>query len=123
MRVDINYSHHDYPPVTVTGVGAVLHLEDILLGKLQASTSRTAERDFFDIDALLLTGRWTVHDLWAKLRSAKPSWTAERFADVLASVRAGDPVECQALGMSARQVDDMFTRLEGHAEILRNAHA
>lgn len=121
VRVDINYSDREYPPVQIKGVGAVLDLHDVLLGKLKALTTRAAERDFFDIDALLSSRRWTIHELSAMLRSASPTWTPARFADVLASARAGDEFEYHALGMGPQQVEDMFSRLDAHAEILRNA--
>lgn len=122
-RLDINYSYREHPPVIIDGVGAVLDIDDLLAGKLQALTSRTAERDYYDLDALLSTGRWTIHDLWAKLRSIRPNWSVARFVEVLSSADLGDPVEYRALGMTQDQIDAMIARLRAHADTLRDFDA
>lgn len=121
--VDINYSYREHPPVVIDGVGAVLDIDDLLTGNLQALTSRTAERDYYDIDALLSTGRWAIHDLWAKLHFIRPNWSIARFAEVLSSADLGDPVEYRALGMTQGQIAAMVTRLKAHADALRRFDA
>jgi hypothetical protein len=122
-RVDINYAYREHPPLTVDGVGAVLNLDDLMTGKLLALTSRAAERDYYDIDALLSVGRWNIHDLWAKLRVIRPTWSAIRFAEVLSSADQGDPVEYRALGMTQDQTVAMVARLKAYADTLRHSDA
>ncbi|MGH3523144.1 MAG: hypothetical protein ACRDU4_10025, partial [Mycobacterium sp.] len=82
-------------------------------------TSTAAERDFYDIDALLSTGRWSAYDLRVKLHKIRPHWSTEHFAELLSSADLGDPVEYRALGMESDQIDAMVARLKARADALK----
>jgi predicted nucleotidyltransferase component of viral defense system len=40
-------------------IGPVLHVDDVVAGKMSALFTRAEPRDFLDVDAALLTGRYT----------------------------------------------------------------
>ena len=46
------------PPVQMD-IGPVLHIDDVVAGKMSALYTRAEPRDFLDIDAALATGRYT----------------------------------------------------------------
>jgi predicted nucleotidyltransferase component of viral defense system len=41
-------------------VGPVLHIDDVVAGKMSALFTRAEPRDFLDVDASVETGRYTV---------------------------------------------------------------
>ncbi|MCL5445225.1 MAG: nucleotidyl transferase AbiEii/AbiGii toxin family protein [Actinobacteria bacterium] len=119
ISIDLGYDYRKHPPVVVQGVGPVLDIQDVVIGKVRALTDRQTERDYIDIDAILSSGRWTVHDLWTELHLIRPEWTIERFAATLRAAQEGDPDEYAALGMTREHVTEMSNRLCAFAGMLQ----
>ena len=119
MAVDLGYDHREKPPVHVLGIGPVLDIGDVIVGKLRAFVDRAAERDFFDIDAILSSGKWTIHDLHKIVRGIRPELTLGQFAELLDSADTGDPAEYRALGMPVEGIHQMQRRLTANAALLR----
>jgi len=113
--VDLGYDYRTYPPVVNAIVGPVLDIEDILVGKMRAFVDRRAERDYYDIDAAIRTGRWTIEDLWVKTIETRPEVTRGKFASFLRDAQELDPVPLLAYGMTVEGVADMVTRFQGYA--------
>jgi hypothetical protein len=47
-------------------IGPVLHIDDVVAGKMSALFTRAKPRDFLDVDAALVTGRYT-REQWRDL--------------------------------------------------------
>lgn len=57
-KVELAANWRALPPVMMD-VGPVLHADDVVAGKMSALYTRAEPRDFLDIDAALMTGRYT----------------------------------------------------------------
>lgn len=57
-KVELAANWRALPPVMMD-VGPVLHADDVVAGKMSALYTRAEPRDFLDIDAALITGRYT----------------------------------------------------------------
>jgi len=112
VAVDLGYDHRRHPPVHVEGVGPVLSLEDVVVGKVRALVDRRAERDYVDIDAIISPGtEWTVEHLVAISREIRPEIDETRLREIIARADEGDPVEYAALGLQVGDMLAMFDRL------------
>lgn len=59
-KVELAANWRALPPVMMD-IGPVLHIDDVVAGKMSALFTRAEPRDFLDIDAAVMTGRYT-HD-------------------------------------------------------------
>jgi hypothetical protein len=94
----------------------VLGLEDIVTGKVRALSDRQAARDFYDVDGILSSGRWTVEDLSAILAAIRPELPVGAFGALLRAARKQNPRDFAALGMGADAVNVLLDRLDRFAE-------
>jgi len=113
--VDLGYDYRARPPVVSACVGLVLDVEDILVGKMRAFVDRRAERDYFDVDAAIRSGRWTIEDLWVKTLETRPEMTRDMFASFLRDADSLDPVPLQAYGMTVEDIVEMVERFQVYA--------
>ena len=124
LVIDLGYDYRQNPPVHINGIGPVLDLEDVVTGKIRAFWTRGAERDFYDVDRILASGRWTVRDLYSKIAELRPDEVrsgvlSERtFANKMSSSHLLDPDEFAALGLSASDQRKMRRRLEIASKVL-----
>lgn len=58
FKVELAANWRALPPVMMD-IGPVLHVDDVVAGKMSALFTRAEPRDFLDIDAALTTGRYT----------------------------------------------------------------
>ncbi len=120
VSVDLGYDYRQNPPVVIHGIGPVLDIEDVVLGKLRALSDRQAERDFVDVDAILADGRWSVYDLYEKLSQIRPEMDVQDFQKLLRSAGMGDPAEYSGLGLTPPGVAALNIRLNHHADQMVN---
>lgn len=118
--VDLAYDYRANPPVIVEGIGPVLDIEDIVVGKVRAFVDRGAERDYSDIGSLLDSGRWTIGDLFGKARSINPKLPRREFAERLRRVDHLDLEEFAAIGIGPRALARLQQRLARAAYELVN---
>lgn len=57
-KVELAANWRALPPVMMD-VGPVLHVDDVVAGKMSALYTRAEPRDFLDVDAAITTGRYT----------------------------------------------------------------
>lgn len=75
--------------------GPVVHLADVMAGKVDALFNRAAPRDFLDLDAALASGRYTTEQLCVLAGRADPGFDQTMFS--------------HALGMAEQYPDERFT--------------
>lgn len=123
--VDLGYDYRSSPPVYIEGIGPVLSLNDILVGKLRALVDRRAERDYFDVDRILQDGRWSPKYLFSLISPVRPEISFEDFQAILSSGHEGDLENYRALGIQGTEIVAMFSRLASASqggEVFVSAH-
>ena len=60
-------------------IGPVLHIDDVVAGKMSTLFTRAEPRDFLDVDAALVTGRYTREQLLEVPEEPTPASTAESW--------------------------------------------
>ena len=65
-------------------VGPVLHVDDVVAGKMSALFTRAEPRDFLDIDATLTSGRYTREQLLELAEQADAGFDRRVLADLFA---------------------------------------
>lgn len=68
-KVELAANWRALPPVMMD-IGPVLHVDDVVAGKMSALFTRAEPRDFLDVDAALTTGRYTREKLLALAEQA-----------------------------------------------------
>jgi hypothetical protein len=81
-KVDLAANWRALPPVMMD-VGPVLHIDDVVAGKMSALYTRGEPRDFLDVDAALATGRFTRSRLLELAERADAGFDPRILADLL----------------------------------------
>ncbi|MQY20544.1 nucleotidyl transferase AbiEii/AbiGii toxin family protein [Nocardia macrotermitis] len=81
-KVDLGVFWRARSPV-ILEVGPVLHPDDAVAGKMDALFNRWAPRDYLDIDAILVSGRYTREQLLAIATEHNPGFDPNMFAESL----------------------------------------
>lgn len=82
-KVELAANWRSLPPVRMD-IGPVLHLDDVVAGKMSALFTRAEPRDFLDVDAAVVTGRYTREQLLELAEAADAGFDRGLFADLLA---------------------------------------
>ncbi len=82
-KVELAANWRARPPVTMD-VGPVLHVDDVVAGKMSALFTRAEPRDFLDVDAALATGRYTREQLLELAEQADAGFDRRVLADLFA---------------------------------------
>ncbi|GIE96246.1 nucleotidyl transferase AbiEii/AbiGii toxin family protein [Paractinoplanes rishiriensis] len=82
-KVELAANWRSLPPV-VMDVGPVLHMDDVVAGKMSALFTRAEPRDFLDVDAAVMTGYYTRERLLELAGEADAGFDRRIFADLLA---------------------------------------
>jgi hypothetical protein len=80
-KVELAANWRALPPVMMD-VGPVLHIDDVVAGKMSALYTRAEPRDFLDIDAALTTGRYTRARLCELAEQADAGFDRRILADL-----------------------------------------
>jgi hypothetical protein len=96
----------------VMDVGPVLHVDDVIGGKVVAMATRAEPRDYIDVAAVL--GRYSPQQLMSLARQADPALTDEDFADALRRLdRLDNAVFEELYGRTREQIDEIRARFAG----------
>lgn len=85
-KVELAANWRSLPPVMMD-IGPVLHVNDVVAGKMSALFTRAEPRDFLDVDAALLTGRYTREGLIELAEQADAGFDRRVFADLVSMLR------------------------------------
>jgi hypothetical protein len=85
-KVELAANWRARPPVTMD-IGPVLHVDDVVTGKMSALFTRAEPRDFLDIDAALTTGRYTREQLLELAEQADAGFDRRILADLFAMLQ------------------------------------
>ena len=82
-KVELAANWRSLPPV-VMDIGPVLHMDDVVAGKMSALFTRAEPRDFLDVDAAIMTRYYTRERLLELAEEADAGFDRRVFADLLA---------------------------------------
>lgn len=85
-KVELVVNWRAQPPVEMD-IGPVLHLDDVMAGKVDALYNRAAARDFLDIDAAITTGRYTLNKLCELAHHADNGFDRAWFAAMVRHIQ------------------------------------
>jgi hypothetical protein len=120
-RVELVANWRMHPPVQMD-IGPVLHLDDVLVGKVDALYNRAAARDFLDLDAAITSGRYTLAHLCELAEAADPGFDRQLFAEMLRRIDRFDDVEFSGYGMPPSEVPALRARVSAwRAQLLTSA--
>lgn len=85
-KVELAANWRSLPPVMMD-IGPVLHIDDVVAGKMSALFTRAEPRDFLDVDAAVVTGRYTRERLLELAEQADAGFDRRVFADLLAMLQ------------------------------------
>jgi hypothetical protein len=80
-KVELAANWRALPPVMME-IGPVLHVDDVVGGKMSALFTRAEPRDFLDVDAAVTTGRYTREQLLELAERADPGFDRRILADL-----------------------------------------
>lgn len=120
VDIDMGMDWREAEPVTFD-VGPVLSIKDAIGNKVAALYSRAEARDFFDVDAIRSSGRYTDAQLIDAAAERDPGFDAARFANQLQRVDWLTDDDLKEYGVDATERDAIKKRLTGWAAQLREA--
>jgi len=85
-KVELAANWRSLPPVMMD-IGPVLHIDDVVAGKMSALFTRAEPRDFLDVDAAVSTGRYDHQQLLELAEQADAGFDRQIFADLLAMLQ------------------------------------
>lgn len=107
-------------PTVVMEVGPVLSERDAVAGKLSALYSRAEIRDFLDVDAIRVSGRYTDEELLGLSRDHDEGFDTPVFAAQLSLVVNFEAEEAAEYGISAEEFALIQQRTYTWAQHLRD---
>jgi hypothetical protein len=108
-KVELAANWRALPPV-IMDVGPVLHIDDVVAGKMSALFTRAEPRDFLDVDAAVVTGRYTREQLLELAEQADAGFDRRVLADLLGMLPRYPDRRFAAYGTEAGQIAAMRER-------------
>lgn len=108
-KVELAANWRARPPVTMD-VGPVLHVDDVVAGKMSALFTRAEPRDFLDVDAALTTGRYTRERLLELAEQADAGFDRRLLAELFALLGRYPDRRFAAYGADPAQISAMRKR-------------
>jgi hypothetical protein len=84
-KLEIAADWRSHEPVLLA-IGPVLHADDAVANKMSALYGRALARDFLDVEAILVSGRYTRERLLELAAAADPGFEPPMFADALGAL-------------------------------------
>lgn len=120
-KVELGVDMRANEPVRIS-IGPVLHPDDAVANKIGALYERAVARDFIDIDAVLLSGRYDRQALLRLAERADITFDRRVFADALAQAQLLDADDFAPYGLFGEYVDGLRHRFAAwRAELLGEA--
>lgn len=110
------------PPVQMN-IGPVLHIDDVIAGKMSALFTRAEPRDFLDVDAAVASGRYTREQLLELAEQADAGFDRDVLAQLFAILPRYPDRRFTAYGADATQIADMRQRFAQWREQLLKGNA
>ncbi|MGW5557377.1 nucleotidyl transferase AbiEii/AbiGii toxin family protein [Micromonospora sp. NPDC003944] len=107
LEMSADWRAHD--PVMST-VGPVLHPDDAVANKMCALFGRAEARDYLDVDAALLSGRYTRQRLLELAAAADPGFEPRAFADALGALTQITDADFDCYGIPAAELPALRER-------------
>lgn len=118
-KVELAADIRSQAPVTMS-IGPVVHVDDVAGGKMGALFTRAEARDFIDIDAIVVSGRFTRGRLQELAASKDAGFDLRVLADMLAVIDIYPDTEFSTYGLRGDQIQQMRERFGAwRAELLR----
>lgn len=104
-KVELSADWRAHAPV-VLGIGPVLHPDDAVANKMCALYGRALPRDFLDIDAVLISGRYSRQQLLDLASNADAGFDTQMFSQALGVLtqitdQAFDPYDVSSVQVAA----------------------
>lgn len=116
-KVELAANWRALPPVMMD-IGPVLHVDDVVAGKMSALFTRAEPRDFLDVDAALVTGRYTREKLVELAEQADAGFDRMVLADLFAMLARYPDRRFAAYGAEPGHIKAMRERFAGWREEL-----
>jgi hypothetical protein len=116
-KVELAANWRARPPVTMD-LGPVLHVDDVVAGKMSALFTRAEPRDFLDVDAALATGRYTRERLLELAEQADAGFDRRILADLFAVLRRYPDRRFTVYDADPAQISAMRERFAQWREVL-----
>jgi hypothetical protein len=111
-RVELVANWRAHPPVQME-IGPVLHIDDVMAGKMDALYNRAAARDFLDIDAAISSGRYSMEALCRLAEAADEGFDRALFARMLSQIDRLDDDDFADYGLDTAKVTELRSRVRG----------
>lgn len=121
FEVDFGVDWRAHEPVWL-GVGPVLALEDAIANKVGALYSRGAARDYFDVDAIRQSGRFSDDELLQLVAEHDPGFDPVIFAEQLGHVATLRPSTLAEYGVSPDHLKALQQRLQTWRQQILQRH-
>ncbi|MBY8870807.1 nucleotidyl transferase AbiEii/AbiGii toxin family protein [Micromonospora sp. PLK6-60] len=108
-KVELAANWRALPPVMMD-VGPVLHADDVVAGKMSALYTRAEPRDFLDIDAAVLSGRYTRARLCELAEQSDAGFDRRVLADLFGMMERYPDRRFAAYGAAPAQISEMRKR-------------
>lgn len=108
-KVELAANWRALPPVMMD-VGPVLHADDVVAGKMSALYTRAEPRDFLDIDAALMTGRYTRNRLCELTEQSDAGFDRRILADLFGMLERYPDRRFAAYGAHPAHINEMRKR-------------
>lgn len=116
-KVELAANWRARPPVTMD-VGPVLHVDDVVAGKMSALFTHAEPRDFLDVDAALATGRYTREQLLELAEQADAGFDRRILADLFAMLQRYPDRRFAAYGADPAHIAAMRERFTQWRKVL-----
>jgi hypothetical protein len=108
-KVELAANWRSQPPMMLE-IGPVLHVDDVVAGKMSALFTRAEPRDFLDVDATVASGRYTHEDVCQLAEQADAGFDRRLFADMLGMLDRYTDRRFAAYGTTEDQIAGMRER-------------
>ena len=110
-KVELAANWRSLPPVMMD-IGPVLHMDDVVAGKMSALFTRAEPRDFLDVDAAVMTGYYIRERLLELAEQADASLDRRVFAETVGHAAPLPGSTLRAYAAASDHIAAMRTRFE-----------
>jgi hypothetical protein len=110
-KVELAANWRALPPVAMD-IGPVLHIDDVVAGKMSALYTRAEPRDFLDVDAAIVSGRYTRKRLCELAEQADAGFDRRILADLFGMLERYPDRRFAAYGADANRMNGLRARFD-----------